>query len=313
MLLSQKFNLDSINNVLDVKSPNNVRVIQNDASGLLLSRHLTFVNPEILEQQYPDTAFDSLKLHVDNSGGYADHIQTRRKKVEGGFDERGSGRGKIALDMEDNLIKVFERDAILEWDDIKVKKASEQKINLVADTMAASLIVYNQELDDSALTGINGFSTGLINNPHYLSEAETPFAPLTPIQQYELISKAIVDQANLVNNTVAYKANICLLPTTVFNTASKARLNEFTDGTVLAVLKKNFPDITFIHSPKIGGSMVVFSNNRQALAFRIPTPLMYSPIFRKHYDYSTSAVYRIGGIDVLEQSSGLIKTGLIAA
>lgn len=319
MLLSNKYDLLSLDAVLDKDSHNNRQVILNDASGMLLTRHLTFVSPDILEQQYPDLAFDQLKLHVDNSGGYADHIQTRRKKVQGAFAERGSGRGKVALEMEDNLIKVFERDALLEWDDIKVKKAQEQKINLVSDTMAASILIFNQEIDTSAIVGIEGFnSTGLVNNTVYLSEsAPAIFTSLTAIQQYKLIADAITQQWNLVNNTAAYKANICLLPTTILNLASNSKLNEFTDGTVLAVLKKNFPDINFLHSAKAsavaGGSMSIFSNNRQALAFRIPLPLMYSPIFRKHFDYSTSALYRIAGIDILEPSSGYIKTNLLVA
>lgn len=314
MNLSDKFNLDSLNALMSAsRTVDNSSVMMKDA-GVLLTRHLTMVNPRILEKKYPDLVFDQLGISIDNTGGYATSIQTLRLKAQGKFDERGSGRGKISIEMEDTLIKVFDRDALIEWDYFKMKEAELGNYNIVDRTMAASLLVYNQEIDTSVVTGLDGFNDqGLTNNTIYETVVGQVYAGLTAQQKYDLIADNITQQANTVNNTTEYKANICILPTTVYNIAQNTILNTFTNGTVLRVLMANFPDIKFLHSPKAGGSMVLLNNSIESVVFRLPVPLLYSPVFQNKFDFSTSAVYRIAGIDILEPDSGLIVTGLIAA
>lgn len=304
MFLEQKFNLDSLNALITTP------IEQND-TGILLQRHLTAVNPKVLEKKYPALVFDSLKLYVDNTGGYAQYLQSLRTDVQGEYADKGDARGKVSLTMEDNLMPVRLRETLVEWDKDKVEEAKIGNFNIVDREFAGVLKVYNQEIDTISINGLDDAKRGLANNIHYVTEtAGAAYLTLTAKQQYDLIADFIVQQHNGVNNTPEYSANICLLPTLIHNSAERRILNEFTNGSVLHVLKQNFPTVEFLHTPKLTDTMVIFSNSEDAIAFRIPVPMEFSPIYNKHFNFSTASKYRIGGVDVLEPASGTIVTGL---
>lgn len=324
MLLSQKFNLSDVQGILSTQisdiCPQNVA--QSD-TGILLQRHLTHVNPKVLEKKFPDLVFDKLKLEVDNSGGYTQRIQSLRIVVQGSFSDPGSSSGKVTIGVEDTTLPVKKRETLIKWDKDGVEEAKIGNYNVVDRSMAGVVKVYNQEIDTAVVIGINSLGMkGLANNTHYETDAtnSTNFEALSAIQMYELVSDSISRQHNLVNasieegtnqdTTSVYAANICLSPTTVFNLMATTRYNEFTDGTVLRVLRKNFPNVLFLQSPKITNDMVIFSNSADSLALRIPVPMEFSPIFNQYFEFSTKAKYRLGGLDILEPSSGLIVTNL---
>jgi hypothetical protein len=305
MFLADKFNLDSFNAL--VTTP----IEQND-TGILLQRHLTAVNPKILEKKYPKLVFDTLNLHIDNTGGYAQYLQSLRTDVQGGYADKGDASGKVSITLEDNLMPVRLRETLVRWDHDKVQEAKIGNFNIVDKQFAGVLQVYNQEIDTVAIVGLDTNKRGLSNNQHYPTEAAGSFyLTLTAVQQYDLIADFITQQHNGVNNTPEYSANICLLPTLIFNSAQRRILNEFNNGTVMHVLKQNFPTVTFLHTAKLITEMVIFSSDESAVAFRIPVPMEFSPILVEHFDFSTKSKYRIGGIDVLEPASGQIVTALV--
>ncbi len=304
------FNLDAMQRFQDSPIP------QNDA-GILLSRHLTSVNPDILKTKYPDLVFDSLGINIDNKGGYAKRIQTIRLAKQGGFGPEGDNRGIISLAAEDSTVEVSIREASVRWTEREIGEADIAGINIVDEYMSTAVESYNQEIDTSALIGISksnntsGLATAYTNTPLVGDK----FADLDAKKQYALIADNITTQHNGVNNTSAYMANKCLLPTSVFNTAANTILNDFSNGSVLNVLRANFPTVDFLQSPKLEDvvgkkRMVIFSNNPNAVAYRLPKPFTLTPIVQVHNDFSTVATYHTAGVEVLELSSGIIVTGL---
>lgn len=316
--LNKLYNTDSIDEMVASRHAFKVpkRINQTNDSGILLARHLTAVNPKVLNFKYPDLVFSELGLTLDNTGGYAQRIQTLRLKASGKFGPEGSDRGKINIDAEDTLLKVSVREAVVDWSHRKIKEAELGNYNVVDRSMAAALTVYNQEIDTAALTGVE--NKGLLNNTSYTTTAaSSTFASLTPAQMFSFIADEITAQHTSVNNTTEYSANFCILPISVSNLAERTLLNTYTNQTVLTVLKNTFPSVTFVQTGKadVVGSgnvkvMSLFSNSKEAVAFRIPVPLQFSPVQQQHWDFSTVGKYHQGGLDVLEGKSGRIVTGL---
>ncbi len=318
---TQKIINDNLFNLDGMQSFQDSQVVQNDA-GIVLSRHLTSVNPNILTAKYPELVFDSLGINVDNTGGYAKQIQTIRLLEQGGFGPEGDNRGIISLAAEDSTVKVSIRETAVRWTQREIQQADIAGINIVDKYMKATVTKFNQELDTSALIGIqdgkSNTNSGLADNTAYTSAVvatSDQFAKLDAKKKYAFIADHITAQHNSVNNTPEYAADKCLLPTSVFNDAANTILNDFSNGSVLAVLIANFPNVTFLQSSKLEAvnstkRMVLFSSNSDAVAYRLPVPFNLTPIFQMHNDFSTIATYHTAGVEVLEPSSGRIVTGL---
>ncbi len=297
-------------------------------AGILLPRHLTFVSPEVLTVEYPDLVFAQLGMKVDNSGGYARQIQTIRTSGKGGFGPKGDNSGTITLTSEEGTIQVISRNTKMKWDTDEVEEAKIANINIVEKYMTFALERFNDDIDDAALIGLidedEGIvTTGLANNAKYITSANTTkwSAVGDADAKYDFIADEITAQHNLVNNTNQYKANICLLPTSIFLDIQNTIKNTYSDGSILSVLRKNFQDVTFLHSPKLeqitkaGASaasdhIVIFSSKPKSIAYRLPKTFTLSPIAQLGEDFMTTASYRTGGIDILEDSSGRIIMGL---
>jgi hypothetical protein len=302
--LSDKYNIKSFSDVH--RQP----VV--DGGGVLLSRHLTYVHPEIFKQQYADLIFDKVGLTIDNSGGAAPYIQSLRKRVEGGFGDVGTDSGKISFSVEDSLLPVYDRDAKLRWHKRDVDRARIAKISLVAENFSAVNIAYNQELDTALVNGLPSKNMkGLTSNTHYAVDTDTEDLSAAEAKQiFNWTVGHINSQLSEVNNTKAYMANICLMSVDFYNKCSGLTLNTFTSESVLDVLRKRFKYMRFLSSAKVADDeMVLFSNDRQAACYRIPLPLEIAPIDREGWTFKTECLYAIGGLDVLEPSSGRIVKG----
>ncbi len=302
------------------------RAFQQNDSGILLSRYLTAVTPRVLTVKYPELAFGSLGMAVDNEGGVANAILTRRTKELGGFGGTGDNRGKISLAAENTTIPVSIREAEATWSNIAVQQAAMTNFNLVEAYMKAAVKMFNQDVDTSALVGFDDKENkitnfGIANNAHYVGAAATAkFDTLTADEKYDFIADEITAQHNKVNNTAEYMANKCLLPTSVFNDAQRAIRNDLTNGSVLKALRENFPTVDFVHSSKMEKvadstgvetkRMVLFSNHEDAVTFRLPVPFTLTPIEQRLNDFHVIATYHTAGSDILEGTSGRIVTGL---
>lgn len=294
-------------------------------AGTVLARNLTAVDPQLFEKRYPELTFVTSGIDADNSGGYARKIQSLRKREQGSFRTAGdvsSNKGKISLAGEDNDLKVIEREAESDWSDSEVKEAALQNINLVSDFVTAHNRIYMREVDEIGYLGKSGegIATGLLNYAGFSSTAATgAIGALTAQQMYDDIAGLITAQWNAVNNTPEYKANRVDMPIYVLNTLTVTILNTAAgSSSVLMALMANFPGVEFrgtFRADNAGGAgvshTVAYSNNREAMKMRIPVPLTVGEIIKVgSFKFHIDTKYRIGGLDVLEDTAAYILTGL---
>lgn len=324
MKINQVYNIDSVKKFVDSA---NVAGFKDSYAGTVLARNLTAVSPTIFEKKFPELAFANSGIEADNSGGYARRIQSLRVQSLGGFRTAGdstSDKGKISLAGEDSFLKVIEREAESEWSDSEIKEADLQNINLPQRYVQNHNSIYMREVDEIGLVGISGGpSTGLLNYSGFTSgSAAGTVNTLTAQEMYDEISELIEDQRNAVNNTPEYSCNRVMMPVRVYNKYQSTMLNTANGSyTVLKALQDNYSDIQFLASFRgdttgNGGNLatsatVAYSNNREGLLMRIPEPLTIGEIIKTgSFKFHVDSKYRIGGLDVLEDLSGRILTGL---
>jgi len=292
-------------------------------AGIVLARNLEFINPKILEKQYPGLAFVNSGVTVDNSGGYAHKIRSLRLNTLGKFKTAGddsANGGKISLKSEDTDILVVERTAESDWTDSEVNEAALQNTNLVDRFLAGHLKVYNREVDEAGYLGISG-NKGLLNNSEFTSVNATGLASaITAAELYQDIADLITGQHNAVSNTEAYMADRVDMPVSVMNIAAVKILNSAAGPmSVLAALKLNFPGVKFngtFRAEKVTDVLatsrtVAYSSSDEGMCFRLPLPLMIGEIIKiKSFTYHVDSKYRIGGLDILDSTAGRILAGL---
>jgi len=294
-------------------------------AGSILARNLTAVDPQIFEKKYPELSFVNSGIVADNSGGYARIIQSLRKQELGGFSTAGDAsgnKGKISMTGEESSMKVVERESHSIWTDSEVKEADLQNINLVSDYISAHNRIYLREVDQIGYLGVPDVaaSTGLLNHAGFTSAAATgAVSALTAQQMYDDIAGLLIAQHNAVNNTPEYMADKVDMPIYVLNTLTVTILNTANGASsVLSALKANFAGVEFrgtFRADAAGGAgvshTVAYSTNSEAMKMRIPTPLTVGEIIRQgSFDFRVDSKYRIGGLDVLEDTAGYILTGL---
>lgn len=320
MKIGQLYNLDAFQAFADSgKRPG----FADSYAGTVLARNLTAVDPRIFEKKFPELTFVGSGIEADNSGGYARRIQSLRLQALGGFTTAGdisSNKGKISLAGEDNFLKVIERESHSEWSDSEIKEAELQNINLPSRYVQNHNMLYMREVDAIGYTGVPDVSgsTGLLNHSGFTSDSATgAIGTLTAQEMYDDISDLITSQWNAVNNTPEYKANRVDMPVYALNTLSKTILNTASGSeSVLRALQGNFPGVEFrgtFRADDVGGSSatVAYTNNSEGMIMRIPQPLTIGEIIKQNsFDFRVDSKYRIGGLDVLDDTAGYILTGL---
>lgn len=322
MKIGEIYNVDAFERFLDSGAQVG---FSDSATGVVLARHLTKVDPRILEKKYPELAFVNAGVTVDNSGGYASRIQTLRLMGQGEFSVNGDkdgNKGKISLTAEDNYIAVDNLEAQAEWTETDVRVAEMQNINLPQKYFAEKQKIYMQTIDAYGLVGYAG-SKGLLNNAHFTaSGAGGAIDTLSAQEMYDEIAGLITDQNNAVNNTAEYKANRVMMPTRVFNKLNVTMLNTAgSTASVLKALRDNFPEVTFLSSFRgdttaNGGSLatsatVAYNNSSDSIVMRVPQALTIGEITKiSSFRYHVESMARVAGIDILETTSGRILTGL---
>ena len=85
----------------------------------------------------------------------------------------------------------------------------------------------------------------------------------------------------------------------------------------MAALVENFPGVVFLSTDKAeavsGGqssATVAFSSNRSGMQFRLPVPLMISPVSQLGHKYYMESMYRVAGLDVIESNAARLMSGL---
>lgn len=299
---------------------------QDSEAGTILARSLTAVNPRVFEKKFPELAFVNSGIQADNTGGFASRIQSKRLQEIGGFTQAGDAsgnKGKISLAGEDSVLKVVQRESHSTWSDTEIKQAALENVNLPERYVQSHNGIYMREVDEIGLAGKGGITEGLLNYSGFGSDsAAGVISTLTAQQMYDEVSDAIQAQWNAVNNTPEYMGNRVIMPTRVMNKLQATILNTAAgSSTVLKALQDNYPSVTFMSSFRAdtvanGGdlsasALVVYSNNEESMVMRLPVPLTIGEIIKvSSFDFRVDSKYRIGGLDVLEDTSGFILTGL---
>ena len=339
MKIGNIVNLESIENFVDSltgqfpeKLPGDWATARNFAdtyAGTILARQLTTVNPRIFEKKYPELALMLAGIEADNIGGYAQVIQSLRLIELGGFTTSGDAsgnKGKISLSAEDNTLKVTGRETSTTWTTTEIKQAELNNINLPGRYIEAINKVYMREVDRIGLVGgiaLSGASKGLLNHSGFTaSAAGALLSTLNAQQMYDAYADLITNQRNAVNNTPEYSCNRVITPVRCINILAKTILNtaNASNISVLNMLRQSF-DVEFFGSFRadttgnggdlVSSATVAFSNSPDVMAMRIPIPLTIGEVIRVgSFDFKTDAMYRIAGLDVLEDTGGRIYTGL---
>lgn len=317
MKIGQLYDLDRFKAFADSAS---AAGFKDSATGVILARNLTAVNPKVFEKKYPELSFVNSGITVDNTGGYSRRIQSLRIAEQGDFadsSDLNSGKGRISLTAEDSYIKVFPKEAHSLWTDDDVKEGDLQNINLVQRYIGTHNKLYNQKVDEIGYIGHNG-QEGLLNYSGWTTgSAAGAIGTLTAQEMYDEIATLITEQRNGVNNTPEYSCNRVVMPVDVMNTLQVTMLNTANgSSTVLKALQDNFADIQFVTSfraASVGGSSktVAYSTNEEAMVMRIPLRLTIGEIVKQtSFSFRVDSKFRIAGLDVLENSAGRALSGL---
>ncbi len=317
MKIGQLYDLDKFK---ALKESAGATQFKDSEGGVVLAKSLTAVDPKVFEAKYPELSFVNSGISVDNSGGYARRIQSLKLVEQGDFTDStdvNSGKGKISLTAEDSFIKVFPKEAFSIWSDDELKEASMQNINLVQRYLATHNKSYNQKIDEVGYLG-HGGQKGILNYAGFPTSASgSAIGTMSAIEMYDAISGLINEQHNGVNGTVEYSCDTVVMPVGVLNTLQATMLNTAGgSSSVLEALRDNHLGINFVSSfraAEVGGTSatVAFSTNENAAVMRIPIRLTVGEIVKQtSFNFRVDSKFRIAGIDVLEDSSGRILTGL---
>jgi hypothetical protein len=317
MKIGNLYNLESFDAFCDSGKKTG---FQDALTGVVLARQLTHVSAKIFEKKFPELAFVNSGITSDNSGGFAQIIQSLRLQEIGGFTtsgDRDGNKGKISLLGEDSSLNVIEREAESTWTDTQIKQAELQNISLPSRYLASHNKIYLREVDESGLVGLEG-NTGLLNHAGFTSGAAAgPIAGLTAQQAYDEIATLITDQWNAVNNTPEYMATRVVMPIDVSNVLSSLILNTAAgDKSVMVALQNNFASVQFsasFRANSVSGTSrtVAYSVSDEVMVMRVPQTLTIGEIIKQgSFDFKVDSKYRIAGLDVLENTGGRILTGL---
>ena len=82
MKIGEIYNLDTFKQLCN---SDNHRHFSDSYTGTVLARNLTAINPKIFEKRFPELAFVNSGVTFDNTGGFAQRIQSLRLVALGGF------------------------------------------------------------------------------------------------------------------------------------------------------------------------------------------------------------------------------------
>ena len=288
------------------------------AGGTILGRNLEYVTQEVFKQRVAGVTFLDSGIEIDNSGGWADAITKRKIGVNGGFRTEGDAsntNGKISIKAEKDTISVIMREASSDWTEMQLKQSDLEGRNLVQDLIGGHDQLYKQEIDEIGYTG-GAAGTGLLNYAGWSSDASAKlFSVSTGLEMYNEIRDIINLQRAGVFNDPMFSCDAMAVHPDTYNLLSGTILNSAAGPmSVLEAVKMNLGIkkviVTFRASISDVKRLVVYSTFREAMMMRIPQALMVSPVDQKGFHYYVESLFRIGGLDVAENSAAYVLTGV---
>ncbi len=303
------YNIDSIIKAIDT-SKNFI----GDA-GIVLPRELEHISSTIYEQQFANLSLLSMSgITVNNEGGVSETITKIKKSVNGNFADAGNASntdGKISLSAQSDSISVSMKKASSSWSEIEIQQAQLAGRNLSGDLLAAHNTRYNQEIDARGYIG-EGTAKGLLNYAGFTTIAASGlFSGLTAQQKYNDIKALLDAQRASVSLDPTFSADKIALSSTVYLSLGVILNSAAGPMSVRAALEMN-EGVTFVITFRASalGVMVAYSSSPLAMVMRIPTPLQISNIWQTGFESNVESLFRVGGLDVIEDQSGYILTGV---
>ncbi len=287
-----------------------------DAAGILLPRQLEHISSTIYQQRFAElTLLTSAGITVNNEGGVVENITKIKQSINGDFATAGNSTntdGKISLSAESDTIPVVMKKAESSWSEVELMQAQQANRNLPSDLIGAHNTRYNQQIDMRGYVGDGNFK-GLLNWTGFpTTAAGGVFSGLTAQQMYDEVKDLVNVQRALVSNDPVFGANKLSMSGGIFNLLTSTILNTANGAlSVMEAIKANLnidPVITF--RAKDLGVIVAYASNDRAMVMRIPMQLRISNIYQKGFDSYVESMFRVGGLDVIENQSGYILTGV---
>lgn len=289
------------------------------AAGLLLPRQLEHISTTIHKQHFAELSLLTQSgITVNNEGGTAEFITKLKQSIIGDFATAGDStntNGKISLKMQSDTIPVIMKKAESDWTQVQLEQAQSANTNLVSDLIGAHNTKYNQLIDKTGYVG-TGSMKGLLNWSGFTTGAAGGvFSGLTGIQQYTEIKNLINAQRAGVSDDPVFGADKVAISTTTNNLISSTYVDTTGGiGTVKEAIERNFNvkfAVTF-RAASVGGTdrLVAYSSDARAMVMRIPMQLRVSNIYQKGFSSYVESMFRVAGLDVIENASGRILTGV---
>lgn len=313
ILVKNLYNIDSI-----VKAASAAATFDG-AAGLLLPRQLEHISTTIYEQQFAElTLISQSGITVNNEGGTAEFITKLKRGITGDFETAGNSTntdGKISLTMQSDTIPVIMKKAESDWTEVEMLQAQSANQNLVGDLIGAHNTRYNQLIDQTGYVGTDSIE-GLLNWSGFTSVASAnTFDNLTGLQQYNEIRDLVNAQRAAVSNDPVFGADKIAIDPLTYNILTSSYIDTTGGvGTVKEAVERDF-NITFVltfRAADVGSVKVMnaYSSDARAMVMRIPMQLQVSNIYQKGFSSYVESMFRVAGLDVIENASGYILTGV---
>jgi len=289
------------------------------AAGILLPRQLEHISTTIYQQQFAElTLLSQSGIGVNNEGGTAEFITKLKRGINGDFATAGNSTntdGKISLSTQSDTIPVIMKKAESDWTEIEMLQAQSANQNIVGDLLGAHNTKYNQLIDKTGYVGTDNIE-GLLNWSGFTSTASAnTFNNLTGLQQYGEIKDLVNAQRGAVSNDPVFSCDKIAIDPLTYNIITSTYIDTTGGvGTVKEAAERDF-NITFVitfRAGDVGGTKVLnaYSSDARAMIIRIPLPLQVSNIYQKGFNSYVESMFRVGGLDVIENASGYILTGV---
>jgi len=289
------------------------------AAGLLLPRQLEHISTTIYKQQFAELTFLSQSgITVNNEGGSAEFITKIKQGINGNFATAGNSTntdGKISLKNQSDTIPVIMKKAESDWTQIELEQAQSANQNLVSDLIGAHNTRYNQLIDTTGYVGTDNIE-GLLNWSGFTSGASAnTFENLTGLEQYNEIRDLVNAQRTAVSNDPVFGCDKIAIDTSTYNLLTSSYIDTTGGvGTVQQAVERDF-NVKFVltfRAGAVGGGKVLnaYSSDARAMVMRIPMQLRVSNIYQKGFSSYVESMFRVGGLDVIENASGYILTGV---
>ena len=289
------------------------------AAGILLPRQLEHISTTIYQQKFAElTLLTQAGITVNNEGGSAEFITKIKQGINGDFATAGNSTntdGKISLKNQSDTIPVIMKKAESDWTEVEMEQAQSANQNLVSDLIGAHNTRYNQLIDSTGYVGTDSIE-GLLNWSGFTSGASAnTFDNLTGIQQYNEIKDLVIAQRAAVSNDPVFGADRVAIAPITFNIISSTYVDTTGGvGTVREAIERdlNIQFVITFRAADVAGSarLVAYSSDARAMVMRIPMQLRMSNIYQKGFNSYVESMFRVGGLDVIENAAGYILTGV---